>query len=113
MNKDKEEWKKPRQKALDIINKDVKEQMGEEEMNNLKVTRLKTLKDLNLIKEFSEFPITAEINIKNRLKAEAIKHIKAMRKEEIGYNDFGYKKDTIDTENWVIHFFNINEEELR
>ena len=31
MNKDKEEWKKPRQKALDIINKDVKEQMGEDE----------------------------------------------------------------------------------
>ncbi len=36
MNKDKEEWKKPRQKALNVIHKDVKEQMGKENQKKIK-----------------------------------------------------------------------------
>ena len=103
MNKefDVEEWKKARQIGLDVITKEVKEQMSEEE-------KLKTLNDL----EEGKYEYKGLVQLRH-VRDEAIKHIKAMRKEEIGYNDFGYKKDTIDTENWIIHFFNINEEELR
>ena len=50
---------------------------------------------------------------KEEVREEGIKSIKAMRDGKIGHNDFFYKKETTDIENWIKHFLNIEEQDLK
>ena len=68
-------------------------------------TELKTLKDLDFLKlEFRE-KRASEYLIEN-LKAEAVKHIKIFEKSP-------YCGSYIGEINWIKHFFNLTEEDLK
>ena len=58
---------------------------------------LKTLKDLEEEEEFTD-----SISV-YKLKSEAVKWVKQFRKEDV------YR----DTRSWIIHFFNLTEEDLQ
>lgn len=91
------------------------------------MTQPKTLKDIELEKEWSEKVFDAEgIYISpHRLKQEAIKWIKDLEKEieqikkipevyqEFKKNPILIRGEVCHTIRWIKHFFNINGEELR
>ena len=64
--------------------------------DNLKVTRLKTLEDINLFNDDLKDNIA-----KDKVKAEAVKWMK----------DINHSSITV--ESWIKHFFNITEEDLK
>lgn len=69
------------------------------------MTELRTLKDIHfwLGKKFNDFPDIAERIAKKDIKQEAIKWV----------NEGLTEKKNSGTINWIKHFFNITEEELK
>ena len=75
--------------------------------------KLKTLKDLELMKGWQSTLKDNEMFIKKRLKEEAIKWIKKYEKDRRGHDAESHVVTGIDSMNrWIKHFFNITKEDL-
>ena len=82
--------------------------------------KLKTLKDifkeLDREIESGDYWMSAFLNLNKNLKAEAIKWIKELefrrRYQETPLKEL-YEKSLIESERWIMYFFNITEEDLK